>query len=123
MPVHSIQSLARWIVALPLILVGALAANAASTTEQLAEFGHPNTKMCQLPEQNSKGLGKLLFVQFPRDRDDLDDQQKAVGILEIIDEALKNTDQRYVGFEAVEDWDSCLERLPEYIYWRDYNDN
>ena len=95
--------------------------NAASVDERLAERGHPNTKMCLLP-RSSKGLGRLLFVQFQHKRTRDQDQQEAIDILKIIAVALTGSGQNYVGFEAKKNWKICLTRDPEYIYWRDYND-
>ncbi len=97
-------------------------ANAASLSDQLAELGHPNTKMCQVLK-SSKGLGKLLVVQFKKKATRSEDQQEAIALLEIIVEALNNARQRYVGFEAVKRWDTCQNRDPGYVYWRDYDDN
>ncbi len=73
--------------------------NAASLSEQLAELGHPNTKMCSL-SNSSQGLGKLLVLQFQKKTTRSEDQKETIDVLEPIVEALENSGQYFVGFDG-----------------------
>lgn len=112
----------RFCVALVFCLIPPANGNAASLSDQLAELGHKNTKMCSIPN-SKKGLGKLMVLQFKKKATRQDDQQESLAILKIIVEALEGANQRYFGFAAVKRWDTCRDREPELIYWRDYDAN
>jgi len=94
----------------------------ASLSERLAELGHPNTNICRVA-WTSKGLGSLIVVQYRPFENRSKDKAEAQALLGIMEQALVKSGQGYVGFEARKGWETCRDRDPEYIFWRDYDDN
>lgn len=95
---------------------------AATLGEQLAEYGHPNTKSCVM-SATGNGIEPLLVVQFEERGSGREDQIEAVAILKLMAEALVSAGHRYVGFRASEPGKDCQDVDPTYLYWRDYDDN
>ncbi|XOV83062.1 MAG: energy transducer TonB [bacterium] len=105
---------------LALCLAPAAVGHASSLSAQLAELGHVNTRMCVIPN-SQKGLGKLLVLQFEKKATREADKNESLAILKLIVDALENANQWYFGFSPVKRWDTCREREPDYVYWRDYD--
>ena len=108
--------------ALLMLLPSLSLAAAGSVSEMLAERGHPHTTMCNVQE-SKLGLGQLPFIQFEKNESNAADLQEAVSILKLLAEAFVSIDARYVGFEATRNWQSCQSRDPEFLFWRDQDDN
>jgi TonB family protein len=94
----------------------------ASLSEQLAEYGHPNTHGCVVSDTDN-GVGFLLVVQFKGRGDARENQSEVIAILKVMAEGLVSAGHRYVGFRATESEKNCLDGDPAYLYWRDYDDN
>ncbi|MEJ2089494.1 MAG: energy transducer TonB [Gammaproteobacteria bacterium] len=95
---------------------------AASLSEELASRGHANTKACVVT-QDLKGLHRLLVVQFEEKPNRAENEREAVEILKLAALALVGADHFYVGFHPDSDWRSCRNAYPQYVFWRDYQDN
>lgn len=106
---------------LALLITSMTIANASATSlsEKLTKLGHPNTKICQ-QSKISKGLGKLLVVQFEKQASKEQAQQKTTALLELLSQAFINAGQTYVGFRGTKRWETCQDRHPSFVYWRDY---
>lgn len=101
---------------------GAVFSANSSISAELAKQGHAHTKLCNL-RRSSLGLGHLPFIQFAANESQEEDLQEAVAILQLLADGLVDAGARYVGFEAREKWDSCQTQEPEFLFWRDSDDN
>lgn len=114
----------RWVLRAGCWLLACLAvgAHGASVSDKLAQYGHPNTRVCKLAE-TGKGLGELTVIQFKERASADEDLQEAIEILQLMAPALANTGQFFIGFHGSSGWETCRTRYPEIVFWRDYDDN
>ncbi len=98
------------------------AVHAATVSEQLSNLGHPKTRPCQV-RNSSVGLGDIPVLQFENKETSDDDEQEAIALLKLLAPALASSGQRYAGFDPRKDWTTCANQNPEYVFWRDYDDN
>lgn len=93
---------------------------AASLDTQLASAGHPDTKLCPL-EWSSKGLGKHLTIQFQKKLSKSEDQREALALLKLLQDAVTQAGQRFVGIAAIDTWEVCRKKDAASTYWFDYD--
>ncbi len=94
----------------------------ASLGEFLSAHGHPNTAACTLTSTDY-GIHQLLVFQFADKGDNDADQAEAVALLRLLAPGVAEAGFRFVGFEPTRNWDKCRTRSPEFLFWRDYDDN
>ena len=95
---------------------------AATLNERLHDFGHPNTTPCHLPNHTG-GLGGLPVVQFERLETFNENDREAVALMKLLGPVLASSGLQYAGFDRREDWKICANADPQYVFWRDYDNN
>ena len=95
---------------------------AATLNEQLRDLGYPNATPCHLANHTG-GLGSLTVMQFEQLETSNENDREAVALMKLLATALASSGLQFAGFDPREDWKICANRDPQYVFWRDHDDN